>query len=702
VCDGSSSRTTRSPPTPDGAEAAERLDGITVEGRAQSLYEVEEGSLATRTDTPLREVPQSIQVIPRQLIDDQAARQITDLYRSIAGISFFSYSGVTLRGFRQDEILYDGVRGDPFNGFAIPQLFNIERVEVLKGPSGALYGSGQPGGVINYVTKSPQAEPLRVIELQVGDQDFRAASFEATGTLTGERGLRYRAGLYYDEEDPFRFATRTENQIVDLGLGMDVGQEGELVVKYADIVQDYFGARLRGVPVNDAGVFLTDRRWNHNEPTDYQNLDARVAQARWDQAWSGSFSTDLTLRWYENTELQNYHEPRGLRDLDRDGFAEWMTREFRDQRRDNDAVSLTGNAVAAWGSGAVRHTLLVGVDALRQDSDFAARTATGTERGGPVPGLHLLNPLYGATSAADYNLDALPLRGTRDRSDRQGVYLQDQIDVGDDWHLLLGVRHDRFEDENRLVGTSVDGSDESWRIGVGHDFAPSLTGYATVATGFAPQAAGSQLAEVGGPFDAEQSSLVEAGVKAALFDEAVTVNAAVYQIERENILQPDLRGDVGNDGFDDMVALGLVRSQGVELEVLGDLTAVWVLNVAYAYNDTRIIEQTGAVTNAVGDRFANAPRNQLGIWTRYDFPAIRSAIALGADHVDERLSLDGQRVKSYTVFDASWQTRWQDWFFQVNVKNLFDRTYAASGFIARTGHFPGEPRRVYLQASYEF
>ncbi|MBO8044121.1 TonB-dependent receptor plug domain-containing protein, partial [Pseudomonas aeruginosa] len=97
------------------------LDKVEVRGRAQTLYRVDDAAVGTRTDTPLELVPQSIQVIPRELIDDQAARQVTDLYRSISGISYFSYAGVTLRGFRQENVLYDGLRGDPYAGFSVPQ-----------------------------------------------------------------------------------------------------------------------------------------------------------------------------------------------------------------------------------------------------------------------------------------------------------------------------------------------------------------------------------------------------------------------------------------------------------------------------------------------------------------------------------------------------------------------------------------------------
>lgn len=213
------------------AAAPKDLDKVEVRGRAQTLYRVDDAAVGTRTDTPLELVPQSIQVIPRELIDDQAARQVTDLYRSISGISYFSYAGVTLRGFRQENVLYDGLRGDPYAGFSVPQLFNIERVEVLKGPAGALYGGGDAGGVINYVTRKPKASAERRIEVQLGDKDFRAGSIEGTGPLNAAGSVRYRAGLYADSEQGVRWNTDSESVIGDASLAFDVGQTGELVLQ---------------------------------------------------------------------------------------------------------------------------------------------------------------------------------------------------------------------------------------------------------------------------------------------------------------------------------------------------------------------------------------------------------------------------------------------------------------------------------------
>lgn len=688
---------TSSPP------AVTELDGINVIGRAQTLYKSDDAAVATRTDTPLSLVPQSVQVLPRELIDDQAARQITDLYRSISGISFFSYAGVTLRGFRQENVLYDGLRGDPYAGFSVPQLFNIERVEVLKGPAGALYGGGEPGGVINYVTRKPAHQTQRRMELQLGNQSFGAASFEATGPAREDGRIRYRIGAYADGEDGFRRNTDSQSQIGDASVAFDVGDTGELILQYTDITQNLGGNRLRGVPVDDDGNFLTDRRWNHNEPTDFLDMRAKVAFAQYRFAPSSAWDVDMALRWFKNDEHQIYHEPMGLIDRDRDGTAEWMTRQLRNQYRDNDAISSNVNAVFRTSTGAIAHKLLMGADYYRLDADFRAQTANTADSGrvrGPVPGIDLFNPVYGRSGFYDYGLDTLPWRATSTRSLRYGAYLQDELTLTPRWYAMAGRRWDGFKDDNLLDGSRITGNDLSWRVGSTFVLRDGVNAYASYASGFVPQDAANQDASVGGPFDPERSKQWELGLKTALNDGGLTLNTALYRIERSNIVQAN--GSVV-DGVNQLSALGLVRSEGLEVDLLADLTQRWVLNLTYAYNDARVLDAgSDGITNASGDRFANAPRNTLGLWTRYDLPAWRSAVAFGADYVGERVSLDGQRVKPYAIYDISWQTQWDAWKLQINVKNLFDKVYAMSGFNARGGHFPGEPRRIYAQLAYTF
>ncbi|OGO85538.1 MAG: ligand-gated channel, partial [Chromatiales bacterium RIFOXYA1_FULL_46_5] len=554
----------------DKQQADKDLEVIEVKGRAQTLYRASQSSVGTRTDTDLELIPQNIQVLPEALIRDQAARQITDLYRSMSGVSAFSYSGVTFRGFRQDEILYDGVRGDPFNGFAVPQLFNVQEVQLLKGSSGALYGSSAPGGLINYVTKKPQRTAKNQLELGLGNDEYWQSSLELSGPLTDQQA--YRFGYYRDSEQPFRWNTKVENEILDLGYLIDITDSTSLTLQYNTVTQDYQGARLRGVPADDQGNFLGDRAWNHNEATDFQSLEADVWQVRADHEFNSNWRTDLTWRHYDNTELQNYHEPFCSFDTDGDGVVDYCRRQFRDQRRENTADSLTWNNIVEFNTAGLNHQLLLGADTMTQDSYFLGRNVAPIEQGGKALGISLINPVYGLTSAADYDIDSIKSTPTDTTAVRQGFYLQDQLDLTASWNLLLGVRWDSFEDKNNMASSKVDGSDSSWRVGSTYQLTDWVRLYVLKGTGFSPQATASQVPEVGGPFDAEQSSIVEAGARFSLLDDAIRLNVATYEMIRNNILQADPRGDVGGDGRDDQIALGEVKSKGVEVDLLGDLT----------------------------------------------------------------------------------------------------------------------------------
>ncbi|KAA1164748.1 TonB-dependent siderophore receptor [Pseudoalteromonas fuliginea] len=689
--------------SPNSINKAENaIETIEVTGRAFSLYRPTESAFGTRTNTPLEKIPQSIQILPQALISDQAARQITDLYSNIAGVNGFSYSGVTFRGFRQDEILYDGVKGDPFNGFAVPQLFNIEQVAVLKGPSGAVYGSGNPGGIINYMTKKPQYDANTAIELEIGNDDFISGAFESTGSVNDEQTQAYRIGIYKDSQNPFRYNTSEDNTIIDLGYRFDFNNESNLVLQYTNIDQDLGGARLRGVPVDENGDFIASRDWNHNEATDYQKMSADVYQATYKNQLSDVFSLDVTTRYFTNEEQQNYHEPRGLSDTDNDGVVDWSEREFRDQKRENEGLSITANLIAETTIANMEHIFLVGSDWYSSKFDAVYRTATQQSKGGPVPGLSLVDPQYGLTSAANYDLENITPRIISTDSKRLGIYIQDQVDITEKWNITAGLRYDHFEDTDKVSNVEFSDSDVTFRVGTSYNISDTFFPYALYGTGFLPQDAASQSQEVGGPFEPENSHITELGLRTKLLDDSLAINIATYQIIRKNILQTSL---LQNDtGIDQLESLGEVQSDGFELEIVGDITDKWVVTASYAYNDTRINEQSEDFSaQAEGtDKFANAPQNTAGLWTRYDLPNINSSIAAGLDYVDEQVSLDGAHVKPYTIYNMAWKTQVENWTWQISVKNVFDKEYASSGFIDRTGHFPGEPRRVYLSAKYQF
>lgn len=683
-----------------GAAENEQPADIIVTGRAQRLYRSGQTTIGKVPADPL-DIPQSVQVITNQLIEDQGARDITDLYRNISGVSFFSYSGVTFRGFRQDDAYYDGLRGNPFTGFSVPQLFNIERVEVLKGPAGMLYGPGSPGGTINYVTKKPQDVFNANIRGILGNFSRIGASGDITGPLTA--GISGRAGLFYEDYDSFRVNAESETLIADGGLKFGLAEDTDLIVQATHYDQNLAGNRLRGVPVDLDGNFLTSIRWNHNEPTDFLKLDAQVYQALLDSRLSDAISLNLAARYFQYDEKQNYHESRGLIDTDADGEFDAIQREFRDQIRATDGLSFGGNVIGRAAFGGMEHTILAGADWSNEESSSLSRTARPRAAGGPVPNLSLFDPVYGLTSGADYDLEAMAYRPSESRAERYGVYLQDQIAFGDSLILVGGVRKDWFDDENLLTGDSFSDSDVTFRAGGVFKPRPDVSLYASWSNTFEPQGIGSQDPDVGGPFAPVTGDQVEAGAKTALLNGRIQANAAVYRIKRQNILQVDTSLPPVN-GRDQLRPIGEVTAKGFEFDVAADVTPDWVLTFNYGYNDTKITGSAPgqSISNAVGNRFVNAPRHKIGFWTRYQMEAIDTAFAFGGEYVSERVGFDRERVKPYTVFDASIIKDFGFAEAMIRIENIFDKTYAASGFGLRNGSFPGEPRTVFLEMRKRF
>lgn len=669
---------------------------IIVTGRAETLYRVDTTSVARGASDP-RDIPQSVTVINEALIDDQGARDATDLYRNIAGVTTFSYSGVTFRGFRQDRVFYDNLRGDPFISFAVPKLFNIQRVEVLKGPSGMLYGPGEPGGLINYVTKTPTEDLQAQANLTLGDYERYGASSEISGPITGNGVLLGRAGAFYEQMDPFRYNTRDKSLILDGGLTAKLGEDARIIGQITHFEQKQRGARLRGVPTDNDGNFLASRRWNSNEKSDFLNLNATVYQARLLADPADGIAVELATRFFRARERQQYHEAQGLLDTDGNGVVDTSRRELRDQERITKGLTFSGNATIDRRIAGLDNRMLIGADWYREDADFWGRTVPRTV----VPTLSLIDPVYGQSGASFYNLDAIAKRFTETRSTRYGFYLQDQLSLSEQWVLVGGARYDRYKDADLLSGATF--SDGDWTLRGGLIFKPrsDISLYASWSEGFEPQAVASQDPLAGGPFAPITGEQVEAGVKFALMGGKLQANAAVYRIKRRNMLQATGES-IG--GVNQLAPIGEVTSKGFEVELAADLTPDWVLTANYAYNDARITATVPgqSLTNAVGDRFANAPKHEVGLWTRYQFRSTGTAVALGSEYVGERLSIDGQRVKPYVIFDASViQQITPQLSLLLRIDNIFDKTYAASGFIARTGHFPGEPRTVFAELRWK-
>ncbi|KDA01910.1 TonB-dependent siderophore receptor [Hyphomonas oceanitis] len=674
-----------------------RQETVIVTSRAQQLYRVTETTSGKMPIEPLLST-QAITVINAQLIEDQGARDAQDLYRNISGVSVFSYAGVTARGFRQEENFFDGLRGDPYAGFSVPQLFNVERVEFLKGPAGMLYGAGAPGGLFNYVTKKPSEQFGATASAVYGTEGRKGASVEVTGALPME-GAAGRLGIFYEDQNGPRRNAGSETDIYDAGLSFDLGV-ADLVLQATRYEQKLGGNRLRGVPTDDLGNFLADRRWNHNEPTDFLDLESNVLQAKLYAEPIEGLTLDAGIRYMDGTERQKYHEPSGLFDSDGDGVIDSSRRQFRDQYRRNEGVSLGTNAVWSKRFGAIDNRVLLGADWYRNDAYFTGVSISGASTattGLPTP-LSLLDPVYGNTDPSTYIYPAT--RVTETVQTRYGFYALNEATMGP-VIAVVGVRQDTFEDKDRVGGTTFEDNATTWRAGLVYRIREDVSLFGQWATSFEPQSVSAQSPLAGGPFEPTEGEIVEGGVKTELLGGRVQTSASVYRIVKTNLLQADPRGDVDGDGVDDQVAFGEITSDGFEADLTADITQNWVGTVSYSYNDARITKTNdlSTIDSNVGDRFANAPENTVGFWTRYQVPAWNTAFAFGGDYVDVRQSLSGQKVRPYMIFDASIIYEIDDWKALLRVDNLFDETYASSGFIDRTGHFPGDPRSVFLEIS---
>ena len=678
------------------------IETIEVTGRAQQFYLDSSTRVGTKTESDIMQLPLSVQVLTRQLIADQAARDITDLYRSIAGVSEFSYSGVTFRGFRDDaNVFYDGVRGDPFSGFSVPQLFNVERVEVLKGPAAALYGGGEPGGMINYESRKPTFNARRNITLTAGNFALAGASAEFTGGLSDD--LAYRFGAFYESQDSFRNNADAENIELAGGALFVLGDNTELTTTYDYIVQNLGGNRLRGVPVDDNGNFLVSRSYNANEKGDYQDLEALVLQANLQHDFSDYFTFNGTLRYLDNERKQAYHESRSWVDVNGDGVAniedQTIRREYRKQYRANNELSLTLDFVYDFVAVGIEHQLLFGGDWHSVETDYDYYLARYEADG--IANLNIFTLNYGETDPATYNLTNLNRDGLE--RERASFYVQDKLQFSPQWALMVGARLDHFDEKSMDTNTHYSDSDITPRAGLIYTPSDATTVYLNYSESFNPVDP-SDFAEAGAePLSPETGEQVELGIKQSWLHGRIMTTMAVYQIDKENLVisNPEYVEGLNDDVVPALINFGLVESNGAEFTLVGDVSESVSITANYAYNDTAVA--SGSTRNTYdGSRFANSPRHQAGFWARYDIASIDSSFAMGVDYVSEQISLSGQRVKPFTVFDASWTTQWDNLLLSVNVKNLFDKVYAVSGFSERNGHFPGEPREVVVQLSYDF
>ncbi len=663
-------------------------------------YHVLDSSIASRTDEPLIDIPQSVQVYPNQLIEDRSILEGNDLFRNVSGINFSTYSAMTFRGFTQREILYNGSRGNPFgslegdvgnSGFSVSQirLTNIQRVEVLKGASSSLYGSADAGGLVNYVTKQPTRDTSLETQFRAGSYDQKYGNVDFSRPLTKQ--LFSRGAFYIEDRDTFRTNTGARNTDAVLNLLYAPNGKNTFVAEGEYIDQLLRGQRLRGIPVNAAGDFLTYTRWVANEPSDRIKLVGRVLQLRGDHSLPRNWNVNYVYRLvgYENSD--KYHEPRTLTAATATGRL--MRRQYRNYYRANDDWAFVASASKLLQTGIFTHQVVMGFEQYNQNQDFRFQTAAPVETGGTVPSLDLFHPVYGVANPATYRLTAPDTYTAHTR--RTGVFGQDDITLNRYFKALLSGRLDRFHD-NGYADTNLEARDVSLAGRAGLVFKPrqNVSVYAMGANSFNRASIYAQAPAANGPFGPETGHQFEVGAKTDLVQGKLSFTTALFRIEKTNILRTDpAMGPSGNNP-NAVLATGRARSEGIEFNAEGFLTSRLYATANYAYLNTRILSDLTA--SAVGQRLPNAPHHTVGLFARYNFLQHTGA-SFGLEGVTRRQEpYAGIRTYGYAIADVG---LYQDFGSRVRAQlqgtNIGNSTYAtASLFAARAGNVPGQPRAI--------
>jgi len=449
------------------------------------------------------------------------------------------------------------------------------------------------------------------------------------------------------------------------------------------------GFRLRGVPVNSTGGWLTNREWTASEPTDYTGFQGRVLQGRVDQVVTHTVRFDSTFRYLNYDRREWYHEPRGITT---DGLT--MTRAFRDQFRSNDDWSLTTNGYARVATDKLgTHNLVYGVEAYSQDYFEQLGNAPERERGGLVPGLSLRAPVYGLTNASlyrsTYDLNRVDARSL-------GFFGQDQIEILPKLQVLLGGRAERIRDHgvNNAFPLKIEDTAITGRVGAVYRAAPRVSIFGNVSNSYNRAPHFAQTPSANGPFGPETGRQVEGGVKSEVMNGRLLVTASVYHIVKKNVLRPDpAQGPSGND-VNAVFAVGRVRNQGFEIDATGRLTRRLNVIVNYSLLDSQILEDK-TTPASVGKPLPNAARHSAGLYARYDFAKTGTAVTIGSEARSRRSQPYSDNVAGgYALLDLGLTQRiGKNLELRAQLNNAFDRFYATvTLFALRVGNMPGDPR----------
>lgn len=657
-------------------------------------YHATRSASATRTDTSIHETPQSISVVSKDVVEDIGATRLQDALDYAGGVgraNNFGGQGLTtftVRGFTTGEFYRNGFpinRGYP----NMPDANTIERLEVLRGPATMLYGRGDPGGTFNVVSKQPLAERSVTLGSQVNDQGMKRGTLDASGPLDEEGRLAYRLNVVGEGGDTFRDHVQTERYGVAPVITWQASDDTKVVFE-GDFMRNNhpLDRGLTRFP-NQRGTASRDTFWGDKDAGKLHN-DNNMAQLRFEHALNDNWTLGGGFQWLDGSLKGNAIEANGAGSLGADGRT--LQRNFNYRKLEWTDKDYQLNLTGHFSTGAFDHTLLTGVE--YEDYDYQSIIQRSAAAAGTYP-IDIFNPVYGQTRPA------LTRTPTHDKENLKtyAAFVQDQVALTERLKVLAGARFERFEHDYQ---TYVPGA-KNWqaadnavtpRVGVMYDLTDTVAVYADAARSFKPNTGASRE---GGGFAPEKGKSYEMGIKWEALDRQLSVDAAIYQIEKKNVLATDPLDNTLS------VATGQVRSRGFDLNVAGNLTPQWRVIGGYAYVDAEVTRDT---TLRSGTRLMNIPRNSFSLLNVYEFQdgALKGlGLGAGGKYVDQRAGQTANTAFSmdaYTVVDLLGYYKVNEQVrLNLDVKNLFNREYEEGAF-GNIYAYPGAPRTVQVGISY--
>lgn len=679
--------------------SAHDLEAITVMGTRERAYRDVVAPTANKSDTLVKETPFSIQTVTRELIEDRGVTTFGEAVRTVPGVTpqvgwGGSNDRFRLRGFATSANLKNGFRRSVFA--PVDELVNIEQIEVLKGPASALYGRFEPGGVVNLVTRKPLDDAQTRFDLTGGSDDFYRGTFDTTGPLSDS--VSYRVTGAWQDSGSFRDFVETESQFISPVVQWQPTQQTTLTAELELGRRDSSFDRGFG----NSPLFLeVPIHTNYAEPDAHLENESGLASVVLEHGFENGWElrSGMQASWARTDALWYPYGFNTISDAD--------TREPQVNRRRQRSIdeqtdaSVMTEISRRFDTGAVGHRVLLGADYNYDAWDFEAQAFLGPE-GFPVNlPISLYDPVHGMAP----NGPLEPYDASRYDSHNIGLYLQDEIQLGSQWRLLLGGRYDRARSGAKADYLPVDErltrTDEAFSPRVGLTWTPSeeVSLYGSWAQSFLTEPFNGMLREGNLP-SPSQGEQTEIGAKFSLLDGRLEPTLALFDIRRRDGVVSD------PDDFNYVIQVGEQRSRGWEVDVPYAITPQWRLLASYTQLKAEISEDSDS--SLVGNLVANAPRRSASVWSSYDFAgqATGLSLGLGAIYVGERQAntANSFELPSYTRWDANVIYRFgeeQRYRVQMMVQNLGDKRYYDSGG-AFVPTFPGAPRSVLATVGMTF